>query len=187
MENLKEKNIIKKLILVYISEILCFLITRIYLTSYDKQNIYGFSMNIVQSLYFLPIFLISIYFLISKKPNKSLIIHSTIGLIFYSITLHIFIIPICSLFTKNTGIVHFVEYASKIYFICLPLIGFRIFFILREKNMKKLYLFIFMRIILLSGITILFHHLFQLKGILYGWTICEFIVFLISCISFLIK
>ena len=86
---------------------------------------------------------------------------------------------------RTQGIINFIKYASKIYFICLPLIGFRIFFILKEKNRKKLFFLIFMRIILLFGITVIFNYLFGLKGVLYSWSLSELITFFIIVNNFL--
>lgn len=174
----------KRLILILFSELFCFEITRLNIFSYQNNAIYIASINIVQILYFLPILLISLYFfIISTKPNKSLLINSTIGLILYAIFLHIFIAPITSLFTNTQGIINFTKYASKIYFICLPLMGVRILGIKKE-TMKKSYFLLIFRIVLLFVITIIFKNLFDLKGVLYGWTLSELIYALILFIRY---
>ena len=167
--------------LILLSEVVCFWITRIFLTSYDNQKIYNSSMNIVQGLYFLPILLISIYFFFNNKSERTILIHSIISLIVYSAILHFFIKQISSLFTNINGIINFVEYALKIYFICLPLLSFRIlaFFKLTIKN---LYFSLFIRITLLTLITFLFTIWFGLKGILYAWSLNELMLFIIALI-----
>ena len=176
----KKYNLLS-LFLILLSEVVCFWITRIFLTSYDNQNIYNSSMNIVQGLYFLPILLISIYFFFSNKSEKTILIHSIISLIIYSAILHFFIKQISSLFTNISGIINFVEYAFKIYFICLPLLSFQILAFLKL-TIKKLYFSLFIRIILLTLITFLFTHWFGLKGILYTWSLNELILFFLAII-----
>lgn len=168
-----------KLILLLFSELFCFEITRINLFSYHNDAIYVTSINIVQIVYFLPVFLISLYFFISTKSNKSLLINSTIALILYAIFLHIFIVPITSFFTNTQGIINFTKYASKIYFICLPLVGVRIWGIKKEKNIKNCFWFVLTRIIFLLLITLVFKNLFELKGVLYACPLCEMIYTLI--------
>lgn len=169
----------KSLIFLLFTELLCFQITRIYLSSYTNNEIYLSSMNLVQSLYFLPFILTSIYFFTGIRSDKSLIINSSIGLILYTITLHIFIFPIVSIFTDIQGVINFVEYAWKIYSICLPLIGIQMLAIKKEAIKKSCFLLIF-KMIMLFLITFIFNKLFALKGVLYAWSLSEMIWFLIS-------
>ena len=177
MKNFVEKNKIKKLFFAIISELICFFIIRINLIKYDTNNLYLSAMNIVQILYFLPILLLYIFFYISKKVNKKLLIFSTMGLIIYSIFLHFCITPITSFFTNTPGIINFTKYASKIYFICLPLISFRIFIIF---NCDLNYVYFLTRFILFTLITFIFDYYFGLKGILYSNPLCELLYFIFS-------
>lgn len=181
MEKLIEKNNLLKLFVLFISELVCFWIIKINLISYDIQNIYDSAINIVQGLYFLAVLAVSIYIFISNKSHKSLIINSTIGLIIYSIILHFSITSIVSCLTKISGVINFVKYASKIYFICLPLVGFRILTI-KKRHIKKSYFLICLRVILLVLITFLFNYCFNLKGVLYAIPLNEFIIFVILII-----
>lgn len=168
----------KNLIFLLLAELICFSITRIYVFAFQNDAIYISGMNIVQSLYFLPIFLISLYFFISTKTNKTLIIHSTIGFIFYTIIMHFGIAPISSFFTDTQGMINFTNYASKIYFICLPLAGFQIWGI-KEKAMRKSCFLLIFKILLLFLITLIFDQFFALKGVLYAWPLSELIYTLI--------
>lgn len=177
MKKFVEKSTFLKLFMIFISEWICYFITITSLISYDNNSIYLSSINIIQILYFLPILFVSLYAFFNPKDSRSIFINSTIGLIIYSVILHIFINPIASLFSNIPGIINFVEYASKIYFICIPLTGTRIL-IIKKENIKKSYFLIFFRIILLFVITLILKKLFELKGVLYSWPIYEFLLFI---------
>lgn len=171
------KNKISLIFLLF-TELICFTVTRISLFSYINNEIYFWSMNFVQFLYFLPVLLIALYFFISTKSDKRLLVNSTIGLILYAIILHIFMVPIVSLFTNKQGIVNFTEYTWKIYSICLPLVGIRVL------GIKKSYFLFVFRIILLFIITLVFKKFFALKGTLYAWPLCEIIYILFLFIRY---
>lgn len=161
-----------KLLLTIISEFICFFIIKTNLIKYDQNGIYSYSINIVQGLYFLPILLLTIYIYLSKKTQKTLLINCTIFLIIYSIILHNFITPIASIFTATPGVINFVKYASKIYFICLPLVGFRILK-MKLASIKQLCLLGLERLIGLALLTVLLGYWFGLTGVLYGWSLSE--------------
>lgn len=171
MKNTKKKI---NLILFILSEILCFFILKTALISYESNQIHLFGFNIVQFLYFLPVFVSSLYLFLGKQQNRQKLIYTSLGLILYAIILHFFIRKIAGLFVTTTGMLNFVEYAAKIYFISLPLVAFEILTIKKETLKKSSFLLIF-RLILLIIITILFKNLFQLKGILYSWPLVELI------------
>lgn len=157
-----------------ISEMICFYIIRTNVILYKNDHIYSFGIDIVQFLYFLPVFICGLYLFFFTTSNRKKLIYSTLGLIFYSIFLHIFIREIAILFTSANGIVNFVEYAFKIYFICLPLVGFSIS-LMKQQNTKISYFLLFMRIFLLFIIVTVFSNLFDLKGVLYSWPLIELI------------
>lgn len=175
MKNFKERS---KLLTFIISEIFCLFMIKMNITLYENNDIISSGINFVQFLYFLPMFVSSLYIFLCKNSNRTKIIYSTIGLILYSISLHFFIEQIATLFTNVSGIIHFVEYASKIYFISLPLVGFKILAIKKEENIQKIFFLLLLRIILLLIISLIFNHLFKLKGILYSWPLNDFIFFI---------
>lgn len=179
----KIKNLIKKqelflFFLFLFSEIIYLFLIKINLISYANDKIYSIGINIVQFLYFLPIFLCSSYCFFCQKPTRTSLVYCSVGLLIYAIILHHFIRQIAGFFTDIPGIINFVEYASKIYFICLPLVGFPIMAIKTEQNYNKIYFFIILKFFLLLGIILIFKRLFALKGILYAWPFNEFLCFI---------
>lgn len=178
MKRFLEKNNLMKIILLLFSEIICLSITRFSINL--SENTYNISLNIVQGLYFIPILIVSLYTFLTSKSKKNIIIFSTIFLIFYSILLRLFIKQIASLFAVSLGVINFVEYSSKIYFICLPLIGFRIYHL---KNTRRIYYILVSRIVLFFILSLLLNYFFNLKGILYAIPLHEFIYFIIIFIK----
>ncbi len=187
MEKRNQKNALKALLLLIISELFCFSLTRFSISSYDMENIYDLSLIIVQILYFIPTLVVYVLFLFYPKSDKTLAILSTIGLIIYSIILHFAITPIVSLFIKVLGILNFVEYSAKIYLLTLPLLGFKMLLFQKIIFRKTFYFWITLQTFILLFTTIVFNHIFSLKGVLYSWPFCEFAVFLIMQINFLTK
>lgn len=182
MEDFMRKNKVANLLVFLLSELIYLGITSINLIEYDRQKIYLVAISIVQLFYFIPILLVSCYFFLSQKAEKKLLTHTTFFLIFYSIILHFFIKQLAILFTNSSGILNFVEYSEKIYFICLPLLAFEIFSIKKE-TLKNLYFLLVFKIIGLFFITFVFKFLFGLKGVLYGLPLCEFLCILIFFIK----
>lgn len=176
MRKLEEKS---KLLIFIISEIICFFVVKISIDLFENNDIYSIGINIVQFLYFLAMFVSSLYLLLGKNSNLRKLIYTSFGLILYSLVLHFFIKQIASLFTTINGIIHFVEYASKIYFICLPLIGYKILLIKKEESIQKVIFLLGLRIILFIITIFLFRNLFALKGVLYSWPLSEFITMLL--------
>ncbi len=176
MRKLEEKS---KLLIFIISEIICFFVVKISIDLFENNDIYSIGINIVQFLYFLAMFVSSLYLLLGKNSNLRKLIYTSFGLILYSLVLHFFIKQIASLFTTINGIIHFVEYASKIYFICLPLIGYKILLIKKEESIQKVIFLLGLRIILFIITIFLFRNLFALKGVLYSWPLSELITMLL--------
>lgn len=165
------------LITFLISEIICILITRFNINL--SGSTYFTALNIIQPLYFFPI-LITSYFIFLCSNSKNTLIFSTIGLIIYSVILHIFITQLGALFTNSTGTINFIKYSSKIYFICLPLISFRIY---NKKYEKNFYFKLFIDTITFLILTLLSNYFFYVKGVLYIVPIFEFIYFIISILK----
>jgi len=168
------KNNAKNLLLYLGSELICFSIIALNLIPYDRQKIYLTALTIVQAFYFIPILLVSFPAFLSQKPEKKLLISTTFFLIFYSIILHFFIKPLAMFFTSTPGILNFVEYSGKIYFITLPLLSFEILGI-KNETVQKHYLLLIFRIFLLLFLTLLLKYKFQLKGILYSLGLCHLV------------
>lgn len=173
----------KSLIFILFAELICFLITRINLISYTNY-VYSIGINIVQFLYFLPFLISSFYIFLSKHSNRSIVIYSTASLIAYSIFLYFFIKQIIYFFTPVQGIVNFAEYTFKIYFICLPFMGFKTLCIKKEQNLQKVLFLLFTKTILLLIITFIFKNLFSLKGVVYSWPLTELICLFIFFIKY---
>ncbi len=170
---IKKNNLINLLIFL-ISELICFGITSFNLLKHDSCQIYISGIFIVQFFYFIPVLLASFYFGLSQKTQKKLLIYTTFFLIFDSIILHFFTKQLAMLLTSSRGVLNFVKYSAKIYFIALPLIGFQTFFV-KKVAMKKSHFLVLFRIIGLFFITFIFKFCFGLKGILYSWPLSEFI------------
>ncbi len=138
------------------------------------NSIYNAGIDVIQFLYFEAIFILYLYFSISQKKPSSLLKNATIFLIFYSIFLHFALEKIATNFTTILGVINFIKYAGKIYFICLPLISFRIW---EEQNNSTKKYFTFLKIFLFFLFIICLQKLFGLNGILYSVPLFEFIYF----------
>ncbi len=136
--------------------------------------IYHTGIDVIQFLYFGAVFILYLYFSIRPKKAPTLLKNATIFLIFYSIFLHFSLEKIAANFTTISGTINFIKYAGKIYFICLPLISFRIW---AEQTNPPKKIFIFVKIFLFSLLTFCLQKLFGLNGILYSVPLFEFICF----------
>ena len=154
----------------------------------DRIHLIGLFLNfIIYFLMLIPVFFIlfnkSIYE--NKKKFLSFLCISTLIEIFLSCVLYIFSKNIFSIFTKTTGIINYATYSSKILFISSSLYGIKFlvpYYIwkLENKN-KKTAILVLSKI----AVNILFifigYILFNTKGILYSFPICD----LIYCIIYL--
>ena len=172
MGNLIEKNNLKNVILIIISYLICFVITRLALNLSDK--IYFSALTIVQGFYFLAVLITVLYIFYNQNSDKRVLIFSSIGLILYSACFYFFAKSIFSHLVSTSGIVNFIAYSSKIYFIALPLLGFLIWK-LKKENTKKLCFLLIFKIIFLLVITFIFHYFFKNNGVLYSFPLSEFI------------
>ncbi len=153
-----------------------------------RIHIIGLFLNfIIYLLMLIPVFFIlfnkSIYE--NKKKFISFICVSTLIEVFLSSILYIFSNKIFSIFTKTTGIINYAVYASKILFITSSLYGIKFLipaYIWKNKNEhKKTAILVLSKI----AVNVLFifvgYFLFNTKGILYSFPICD----LIYCIIYL--
>lgn len=154
-------------------EIIYLLIIKINIMQFANP-IYNAGIDVIQFLYFFAFFIVYLYISIRQKKTSSLLRNATIFLIFYSIFLHFLLEKIATNFTNVSGTINFIQYAGKIYFICLPLISFRIW---AEKNNSSKKFFIFVKIILFCTFAIFLQKLFGLNGTLYCVPFCEFVYF----------
>lgn len=158
----------------------------------DRIHFMGLFFNfIIYLLMLIPVF----YLLFNKRiyENKSKFISflciSVLIEIFLSSILYIFSNEIFSLFSKTTGIVNYAVYSSKILFISSSLYGIKFLipaYVWKNKNKhKKTAILVLSKI----AVNILFifigYFLFNTKGILYSFPICDLIYYIIYIKLFL--
>ena len=158
----------------------------------DRIHLIGLSLNlIIYILMLIPVFfvLFNKYIYKNKKKFISFLCISTLIEIFLSCFLYIFSREIFSLFSKTTGIVNYAVYASKILFITSSLYGIKYLIpcYIWKSNCKdkKTAILVLSKI----AVNILFifigYFLFNTKGILYSFPICDLIYSLIYLKIFL--
>ena len=152
----------------------------------DRIHLIGLFLNFI--IYFF--MLIPVFFILFNKPiyeNKkkflSFLCISTLIEIFLSCIIYFFPKSISSIFTKTNGIINYAAYSSRILFISSSLYGIKFlvpYYIWKVKN-KKTAILVLSKI----AVNILFifigYILFNTKGILYSFPICD----LIYCIIYL--
>lgn len=151
-----------------------------------RIHIIGLFLNfIIYLLMVVPVFFIlfnkSIYE--NKKKFISFLCVGTLIEIFLSCVLYIFSRSIFSIFSKTTGIVNYAVYASKILFISSSLYAVKYLipsYILKTEN-KKTAILVLSKIAVNILFIFLGYILFNTKGILYSFPICD----LIYCIYYL--
>ena len=146
----------------------------------DRIHLVGLSFNfIIYILMLLPVFFIlfnkSIYE--NKKNFISFVYISTLIEIFLSCTLYLFSNTIFSIFTNTTGIINYAVYASKIIIITSSLYGIKFlipYYIWKTQNKnKKTAILVFSKIAVNVLFIFLGYILFNMKGILYSFPICD--------------
>lgn len=168
---MKNKTV-KKVLFLSISEIFCYSITLLLFKPYT--TIYLEGNFIIQLIHFILFLSISIYIFI-KKDNKTCLVYSTVFLIISSLIIHFSI----SNLKNSNGIINFIKYSSKIYFLTIPLNSFFIFY-LKNVEFKNFIKVILSKIIILFIISLLTTHFFDNKGTLYSLPFTEFIFFIFS-------
>lgn len=152
----------------------------------DRIHIIGLFLNfIIYLLMLIPIFFIlvnkSLYE--NKKKFFSFLCICTLIEIFLSCILYIFSRNIFSIFSKTTGIINYAVYASKILFISSSLYGIKFLipsYIWKAEN-KKTAILVLSKIAVNILFIFLGYILFNNRGILYSFPICD----LIYCIIYI--
>lgn len=157
---------------------------------FNQIQIYGLLLNlIVYIAMILPIILISFKKSVftSKKTFITFTIISIIIETFLSIILYNFSRNIYSIFTSKTGIINYAVHASKIIFISSSLYSLKILFpaYIFKKAHKKAAILVLSKITVNIVFILIGYNIFNTKGILYSFPICDIIYYLIYFIFFL--
>lgn len=159
----------------------------------NRVQIYGLVLNlIIYIIMILPIIFISLRKSIYKSEKNficglifSILTCAILSIIFYSFSKNIF-----SLFTTTTGIINYASYASKILFISSSLYAIKIlvpayFFKTNFLENKKTAILILSKIAVNFILILTGNAIFNTKGILYSFPICDFIYYIIYIKLFL--
>lgn len=157
----------------------------------NNVQLLGIFLNLI--IYFiiiLPIIIISLNKKIynNKKYFCLTLILSFLIEIILSIIIYVFSKSIFSLFSSIPGIVNYAVYSSKILFITSSLYGLKILIpaYLFNKKMKKKSAILFLLKIAVNMILIFIgYNLFNTKGILYSFPICDLIFYILYITIFL--
>ena len=158
----------------------------------DKIHFIAWLFNFIIYL----LMLIPIFYLLLKKEiyenKKKFISYLCISIlieILLSFILYIFSREIFSLFTKTPGIINYAIYCSKILFISSSLYGIKFLipvYIWKNKNEhKKTAILVLSKIAVNILFTFLGYFIFNTKGILYSFPICDLIYYIIYIKLFL--
>lgn len=166
----------------------------------NKVQILGFFFNLI--IYFFMIFPIIILSLKKEIYNTKnsfcfAIIISFVIEIILSAILYIFNKSIFSIFSNTSGIINYAVYSSKIFFISSSLYGIKILipaYIFHQKtefqakkisNKKKSAILFLSKIAVNVLLILIGYNLFNTKGILYSFPVCDLIFYIIYIIIFL--
>lgn len=122
----------------------------------------------------------------TKKTFFYSLICCTILEIFLSAILYIFSNEIFSIFTNTKGIINFSVYSSKILFISSSLYSLKILipsYLYNKKKQKKLAILVLSKIAITTICIITFYIIFNTKGFLFAFPICDFIFYIIYLLN----
>ncbi len=119
----------------------------------------------------------------TKKNFLSTLIYCTIFEIILSAILYLFSEKIFSIFTNITGVINFAVYASKILFISSSLFALKIIIPVYLKQTKKITIFILSKIVITIISCIILYTLFNIKGLLFAFPVCDFIFYIIYILN----
>jgi len=122
----------------------------------------------------------------TKKKFILVLIITTSFEIFFSIIFHIFSREFFSIFSNIPGVINYAIYSSKILFTTSSLYSIKILipaFLI--KNNKKTAILVFSKIAVNLIFIFIGYNLFNNKGILYSFPICDFIYYIIYIVGFL--
>lgn len=156
----------------------------------NQVQIYGLFLNLIIYIIIVsPIILVSFRKSIYESKEKFIhsLIYSNILGIGLSVIFHIFSEEIFSFFTNISGIVNYAVYASKIIFITSSLYSLKILLpsYLFIKHNKKTAILVLSKIAVNLILIFIGYSLFNTKGILYSFPICDFIYYIIYIKLFL--
>lgn len=139
---------------------------------------------IIYLLMIFPLILVSLNKKIytTKKSFLSSLIYCTILEVFLSAILYMFSNNIFSLFTSKNGIINYAVYSSKILFISSSLYALKILIpanIYNQNKQKKLATFVCTKIAVTIFLIFILYSLFNTKGILFSFPVCDFIFYII--------
>lgn len=155
----------------------------------DKVHFIGLFLNfIIYLILIVPSILISLkkHIYKNKKIFILYLIYATSFEIVLSIFFHIFSKEIFSIFTNVSGIINYSVYSSKILFITSSLYSIKILipaFLI--KNNKKTAILIFSKIAVNLIFIFIGYALFNNKGILYSFPICDLAYYIVYIVAFL--
>ena len=158
----------------------------------NQIQIYGLFLNLIAYFFMItPIFI----FLFQKniyKNTKILITYLCISILletFISIFLHVFSRDFFSLFTQTSGIINYAIYSFKILFITSSLYGVKFlipaYLWKTQKEHKKTAILVLSKIAVNIIFALFGYILFNTKGILYSFPICDLIYYIIYLKLFL--
>lgn len=122
----------------------------------------------------------------TKKDFLSTLIYCTLLEIFLSAIVYIFPNRIFSLFTNTKGVINYAIYSSRILFISSSLYSLKILipaYLVNQKKAKKITILVLTKIVITATNAILFYILFNTKGILFAFPICDFIFYIIYILN----
>lgn len=158
----------------------------------DKIHIWGLFLNfIIYLLMLIPVFFILSNKKIYENTNKfiSFLCVSILIEIFFSCALYLFSNRIFSMFSKTTGIINYAVYSSKIIFISSSLYGVKFlipaYFFKNKNEDKKTAILVLSKIAVNTLFIFIGFLLFNTKGILYSFPICDLIYYIIYIKLFL--
>lgn len=115
----------------------------------------------------------------TKKKFLCTLIYCTIFEIIFSLILYSFPENIFSIFSPKKGIINFAVYASKILFVSSSLYSLKIIIPAYLKTKKKITILVLSKIVITVICCIIFYLLFNTKGFLFAFPICDFIFYII--------
>lgn len=151
----------------------------------NNVQIQGLFLNLI--IYIIMVFPLIIIclnkkFFSSKKTFYNVLICCTIFEVLISAIFYIFPSEIFSLFTNTKGVINYAVYSSKILFISSSLYSLKFLiptYLYIQKNTKKITILVLTKIAITIVCSILFYIIFNTKGILFAFPICDFIFYII--------
>lgn len=149
---------------------------------FNQVQIQGLLLNLIIYTFMLfPIICISFKKCIYNKNTFLFsIIAATIIEILLSMFVYIFSDKIFSIFTDKIGVINYAVYASKILFISSSLYSLKVLLpsFLFQKNAKKTVILVLSKITAHIFLIFICYILFNTKGILYSFPICDFVFYI---------